>query len=146
MLVEQLKKDMVEAMKQHQKVRLTVIRMVKAALDKERIDGKKEIDDELLIEVVGKQMKMRKDSIEEFKKANRQDLVEEAEEELDILKNYLPEQLTEFEVEQLVDETIQKLEASSMKDMGRIMKEVTPQVKGRFDMGVLSSMIKQKLS
>ena len=146
MLVEKLKNDMIEAMRLHQKLRLTVIRMVKAALDKERIDNKKEINDDLVIEVVGKQIKLRKDSIEEFKKANRQDLVDQTEEELEILKAYLPKQLTDEEVEQIIDETIKKIGASSMKDMGKVMKEITPQVRGKYDLGILSNLIKQKLS
>ena len=145
-LVEKLKNDMIEAMRLHQKLRLTVIRMVKAALDKERIDNKKEINDDLVIEVVGKQIKLRKDSIEEFKKANRQDLVDQTEEELEILKAYLPKQLTDEEVEQIIDETIKKIGASSMKDMGKVMKEITPQVRGKYDLGILSNLIKQKLS
>ena len=88
-LVEQLKKDMLEAMKEKDKDRLTVIRMVKAALDKERIDKKVEVNDELLIDVVNKQIKMRNDSLDEFTKAERDDLVEKTNAELVILKKYL---------------------------------------------------------
>ena len=89
-LLEQLKQDMVTAMKEKDKDRLTVIRMVKAALDKERIDKKVEITDELLIDVVNKQIKMRNDSIEEFIKANRNDLVESVKKEIEVLSVYLP--------------------------------------------------------
>lgn len=145
-LVEQLKQDMITAMKERDKDRLTVIRMVKAALDKERIDKKIEINDELLIDVVNKQIKMRNDSIEEFKKASRNDLVESVSKEVEILMNYLPEQLSQDEVETIINEAISLVHASSMKDMGNVMKEVTPKVKGRFDMKKVSEIIKIKLS
>lgn len=146
MLVEKLKKDMVDAMKAKDKEKLTVIRMVKAALDKERIDKKVEVNDDLLIDVVNKQVKMRNDSIEEFKKANRDDLVKQTEEELTILKDYLPEQLSEEEVNTIIDDVIKQVNASSIKDMGNVMKEVTPKVKGRADMKHVSEIIKSKLN
>ena len=92
-MVEKLKQDMVEAMKNKEKERLTVIRMVKAAMDQEHIDRKREINDELLIDVVNKQIKMRKDSIAEFDKAGRTDLSEKTQSEVDMLMAYLPEQL-----------------------------------------------------
>lgn len=145
-LVEQLKQDMITAMKEKDKDRLTVIRMVKAALDKEKIDKKIEITDDLLIDVVNKQIKMRNDSIEEFKKASRDDLVESVTKEVEVLMNYLPEQLSEEEVESIISEVITTVDASSMKDMGKVMQEVTPKVKGRFDMKKVSEIIKSKLS
>lgn len=144
-LVEQLKQDMVTAMKEKDKDRLTVIRMVKAALDKERIDKKVEITDELLIDVVNKQIKMRNDSIEEFKKASRNDLIENVSKEIEVLMNYLPEQLSQEEVEDIIDQVISSIGAASMKDMGNVMKEVNPKVKGRFDMKKVSEIIKNKL-
>lgn len=144
-LVEQLKQDMVTAMKEKDKDRLTVIRMVKAALDKERIDKKVEITDELLIDVVNKQIKMRNDSIEEFKKASRNDLIENVSKEIEVLMNYLPEQLSLEEVEDIIDQAISSIGAASMKDMGNVMKEVNPKVKGRFDMKKVSEIIKNKL-
>ena len=145
-LVEQLKQDMITAMKEKDKERLTVIRMVKAALDKERIDKKIEITDELLIDVVNKQIKMRNDSIEEFKKASRNDLIENVTKEIEVLMNYLPEQLSLEEVEDIISQAISSVGANSMKDMGSVMKEVTPKVKGRFDMKKVSEIIKNKLA
>ncbi len=146
MLVEKLKQDMVDAMKKKDKERLTVIRMVKAALDKERIDKKKEICDELLIDVVNKQVKMRNDSLEEFKKANREDLITQTEKELEILKDYLPPQLSEEEVVSIINEVIKEVNATSIKDMGKVMKEVSPKVKGKADMKKVSDIIKSKLN
>ena len=145
-LVEELKKDMVTAMKEHDKDRLTVIRMVKAALDKERIDKKVEVNDELLIDVVNKQIKMRNDSIEEFSKAGRNDLVESVKKEVEVLMKYLPEQLDPSEVENIINDAISNLEATTLKDMGKVMQEVSPKVKGRFDMKKVSEIIKSKLS
>ena len=117
MLVEKLKKDMIEAMKNKDKEKLTVIRMVKAALDKERIDKKVEVNDDLLIDVINKQVKLRNDSLEEFKKANRDDLVKQTEAELEILKDYLPEQLSEEEVITIIEEVINEVNAETIKDM-----------------------------
>ena len=145
-LVEQLKQDMITAMKEKDKERLTVIRMVKAALDKERIDSKKEINDDLLIDVVNKQITMRNDSIEEFSKANRTDLVDSVKKEVEVLMKYLPEQLELSEVEEIITSAIESVEASSMKDMGKVMQEVRPKVNGRFDMKKVSEIIKGKLS
>lgn len=145
-LFEELKKDMIDAMKAKDKDRLTVIRMLKAALDKERIDKKIEITDEVFISVLEKQVKMRNDSIEEFKKAGREELVEKTLEELEVLKKYLPEALSEDEVMGIINDAITKLEATTMKDMGKVMSEVSPKVKGRYDMKEVSSIIKSKLS
>lgn len=137
---------MIEAMKNKDKEKLTVIRMVKAALDKERIDKKAEVNDDLLIDVVNKQVKMRNDSLEEFKKANRADLIKQTEEELEILKDYLPEQLSEEEVIAIIEEVINEVNAETIKDMGKVMKEVTPKVKGKADMKHVSEIIKSKLN
>ena len=145
-LFEELKKDMIDAMKAKDKDRLTVIRMLKAALDKERIDKKIEITDEGFISVLEKQIKMRNDSIEEFKKAGREELVEKTLGELEVLKKYLPEALSEDEVMDIINDAITKLEATTMKDMGKVMSEVSPKVKGRYDMKEVSSIIKSKLS
>lgn len=145
-LVNELKQDMITAMKEKDKDRLTVIRMVKAALDKERIDKKAEVNDELLIDVVNKQIKMRNDSIEEFKKANRSDLVEDVEKELEVLKKYLPPQLELEEVENIIEEAIKEVDATSMKQMGAVMQIVNPKVKGKFDMKKVSEIIKSRLS
>lgn len=146
MLVEKLKKDMVDAMKNKEKEKLTVIRMVKAALDKERIDKKVEVTDDLLIDVVNKQVKLRNDSLEEFKKASRDDLIKQTEAELEILKDYLPEQLSEEEVIAIIEEVINEVNAETIKDMGKVMKEVTPKVKGKTDMKNVSEIIKSKLN
>ena len=144
-MVEKLKQDMVEAMKNKEKERLTVIRMVKAAMDQEHIDRKKEINDELLIDVVNKQIKMRKDSIAEFDKAGRSDLSEKTQAEVDILMAYLPEQLSSEEVEKIIDEIFAEVKPEGQKDMGKVMKEATAKLKGKADMKEVSNIIKEKL-
>ena len=144
-MVEQLKKDMIDAMKNKDKEKLTVIRMVKAAMDQEHIDRKREINDDLLIDVVNKQIKMRKDSIEEFTKGNRSDLAQKTQEEVDILMKYLPEQLSDEEVLKIIDKAFSKIQPSGMKDMGKVMGIVTPEVKGKADMKKVSEIIRGKL-
>ena len=145
-MVEKLKNDMIEAMKNKEKERLTVIRMVKAAMDQEHIDHKKEINDDLLIDVVNKQIKMRKDSIVEFEKGNRNDLIEKTQNEIAILEKYLPEQLSEDEVKKIIEEIFEKVKPQGQKDMGKVMKEPTGKLKGKTDMKSVSEIIKNKLS
>lgn len=145
-VLEKLKKDMVEAMKNQEKERLMVIRMVKAAMQQEHIDHKRELDDDLLIDVINKQIKMRTDSINEFEKANRLDLVEKNKRELEVLKQYLPEQLSQEEIVSIIDEVFDQLQPTGKKDMGKIMKEITPKLKGRANMREVSTMINERLN
>ena len=144
-MVEKLKQDMIDAMKNKDKDKLTVIRMVKAAMDQEHIDRKREINDELLIDVVNKQIKMRKDSIAEFDKAGRNDLSEKTQAEVDVLMVYLPEQLTSEEVNSIIDEIFAEVKPEGQKDMGKVMKEATAKLKGKADMKEVSNIIKEKL-
>lgn len=145
-MLEKFQQDMIKAMKEKNKEELSVLRMAKGAMDKIRIDQKKEVDDQLLIEVIAKEIKSRNDSIAEFKKGGREDLVSKTENEIDILKRYLPEQLSEEEVDKIIDEAFVELSPQGMKDMGKVMSTVSPKVKGCFDMGVVSSKIKSRLS
>lgn len=144
-MVEKLKQDMIEAMKAKDKERLTTIRMIKGDLDKEHIDKKREINDDLLIEVVNRGIKQRKDSIAEFEKGGREDLVEKTQAEIDILQSYLPEQLSEEEILSIIDKAFQLVNPEGPRDMGKIMKEVQPKLKGRADMKHVSELIKSKL-
>ena len=145
-LVENLGKDIVTAMKEKNSLKLSVLRMVKGALQLEHINNKKELDDDLFIDVVSKQIKQRNESLEEFTKANRNDLAEKVESEIEILKTYLPKQLSKEEVEQIIEEAFTKVKPQSAKDMGLIMKEVTPLLKGKADMKEVSNIIKEKLA
>lgn len=145
-MIEKLKKDMIEAMKNKERDRLTVIRMVKAAMDLEHIDRKREINDDLLIDVVNKQIKMRRDSIEEFAKGNREDLIAKTQAEIEVLEEYLPEQLSVEEVNKTIDEIFDLVKPTSPKDMGLVMKEATLRLKGKADMKQVSEIIKDKLN
>lgn len=144
-LLEKFNKDMVTAMKEQDKERLTVLRMVKGAMQLEHINNKKEMNEELLIDCVGKQIKMRNDSIQEFEKAGRQDLADKTKGEVTILNDYLPVQLTEEEVNAVIDEAFAKVNPTSAREMGLIMREVTPKLKGKADMKKVSEIIKAKL-
>ena len=144
-MVEKIDKDMIEAMKSKDKNRLTVIRMVKAQLKQEQIDHKKELNDDLVIDVVNKQIKMRRDSINEFEKAGRTDLVMQTQSEIDILLEYLPEQLSEDEVNSIISEVFNEVKPSSVKDMGKVMGLAQTKLKGKADMKVVSTIIREKL-
>ena len=145
-MVEKLDKDMIEAMKSKDKDKLTVIRMVKASLKQEQIDHKKEINDDLLIDVVNRQIKMRKDSISEFEKGNRTDLIEKTQAEIDILMNYLPEQLSKEEVNKIIDEIFAEVNPTGQKDMGKVMQQATAKLKGKADMKDVSTIIRERLN
>ena len=128
-LKELLKNDLVKAMKEKNKEELNTLRAVKGAIQLEVINNKKEENDSLILDVINKQIKMRNDSVNEFKKANRLDLVESYEKEIAILKRYMPEQLSTEEVYQIIEDSINELNITSPKQMGLIMKEITPKIK-----------------
>lgn len=144
-MYDNIKSEIVKAMKEHNKERLNVLRMVKAAVDLEHIDKKVEINDELVLSVVLKQVKMRDDSIEQYSKTSRSDLVEKETMELNILKEFLPKPLTDSEVDELISEAIDEIKPEGMKDMGKVMGYLSPKVKGRTDQKALSIKIKERL-
>ena len=145
-LLEQLSKDMVEAMKSKDSFTLGVIRMAKGAIQLEAINKKKDLTDEDVVSVIAKQIKMRNDSVNEFTKAGRNDLAEQNKKEIEILNKYMPEQLSSDEVHKIIDEAFAKINPTSNKDMGLIMKEVSPKLKGKADMGMVNAIIKEKLA
>lgn len=145
-LLDKMKEDLISAMKEKDKDKLTVLRMVKGAMQLEKINNKKEENEELLIDVVSKQIKMRKESISEFEKGNRTDLIDKTNKEIEILKEYLPEQLNEEEVNKIIDDVFNKVNPTSNKEMGLIMKEITPLLKGKTDMKKVSDKIKEKIN
>lgn len=145
-LLDKMNKDLIDAMKNKDKDKLTTLRMVKGAMQLERINNKKEENEDLLIETVSKQIKMRKESILEFEKANREDLIAATKKEIDILSEYLPKQLTEEEIDKIIDDIFDKVKPTSAKEMGIVMKEVTPLLKGKADMKEVSNKIKERIS
>lgn len=146
-LKNQLMDDMKSAMRQKEegKVKLAVIRMVRAAIKQTEIDSKTELEDNDIMALIAKEVKMRRESIEEFKKGNRDDLVAKNEEEIEILLTYLPKQLTEAEVENIVKEAIEEIGATSQKDMGKVMALIMPKVKGRADGKMVNTIVKNLL-
>lgn len=141
-----LTNDMKEAMKAKEKDRLAVIRMVRGAIKQIEIDSKKELDDEAVIGVISKEVKMRKDSVEEFKKGGREDLVAKTEAEIAVLMPYLPQQLSEDEIRSLVRAAVEQVGASSPKDMGKVMGVLMPKVKGRADGKLVNTIVKEALN
>lgn len=145
-MLDKLKQDIIAAMKNKDKVTLDTLRGVKGALQLEVINNKKEESDELLLEVINKQIKMRNDSIEEFKKANRDDLIESYTNEVNILKEYMPEQLSQEELEKILKDAIEKTGASCVKDLGSVMKEINFVIKNRCNMKEVTEKLKSLLS
>lgn len=145
-MLEKITSDMITAMKARDKKKLDVVRMIKGAIQLEEINKKKKLEDDDVIAIISKQIKMRKESIEEFKKANRVDLIERAESEITILNEYLPEQLGDEDLTKIITEVIVKVDAKVASDMGKIMKELVPLIKGKADMGKVNMIIKEKLS
>ena len=134
MLIDTIDLDLKNAMKERNEVKVSTLRMLKAALTNKLIERKeKALSDDITTEVIQKQAKQRKESIEEFRKGSRQDLIEKETKELAILEKYLPKQLDETELKALIQKAIQSTGAKTKADIGKIMKELMPQVKGKAD-------------
>ena len=149
MLYETISKDMVNAMKSKDKDSLNTLRLLKSAIDLYLVNNKLDrnnASDEVVIDVVSKQVKTHRESIEEFKKGNRQDLIDNLNREIELLSKYLPEQLSSEELENIVNEVFNEVKPASVKDMGAIMKAITPLVKGKADMREVNALIKDKLN
>ena len=147
-LKEKLTEDMKQAMRDKEtgKLRLSVIRMVRANIKNVEIDRKQELSDDEVLDVLAKEVKTRRDSMEEFKKGNRPDLVESLEQEIVILMNYLPEQLNETEVRALVESAVAETHAVSPKEMGKVMAVLMPKVKGRADGKLVNTIVREMLN
>ncbi|MCR8631429.1 MULTISPECIES: GatB/YqeY domain-containing protein [Paenibacillus] len=144
-LSERLNEDMKLAMKSQAKFKLSVIRMVRAAIKNIEIDQRKTLDDQEVLDVLSREIKQRRDSLQEFEKAGREDLAETVKAEIDILIEYLPQQLTEEEVKAIVQQTIHEVGASSKADMGKVMGALMPKVKGRADGKIVNQAVQQLL-
>ena len=143
---EKILADLVAAMKNQDKETLAVLRMVKGAIQLEEINVKHELTDDEVLTVLVKQIKTRKESIVEFEKGNRTDLIDATNKEIEILNKYMPEQLSDEEVNKIIDEAFAEIKPESNKDMGKIMAYVNPKLKGKTDMGKVSQIIKSRLS
>jgi len=145
-LKPRLQSDMKSSMKSGDKSRLLVIRMMLAAIKQIEVDERIELDNDRIIAVLDKMTKQRRESIEQFSKASRDDLIAIEESELLVIKEYLPEALSETEINTLIEQSIDSTGASSIKDMGKVMGMLKPQMQGRADMGIVSQLIKSRLS
>ena len=143
---EQIQEDMKTAMRAHEKDRLATIRLILAALKQREVDERIVLTDEHVFAILDKMIKQRRQSIEEFSKANRPELVEKETAELHLIQHYLPTQLSSEEVHALIDATIQETGATSARDMGKVMALLKPQVQGRADMMVVGALVKNQLS
>lgn len=144
---DRLTEDMKAAMKAREsgKLRLSVIRMARSAIKNIEIDKKKELADEEVIEVIAREVKQRRDAMEEFQKAGRQDIVDTLQEEISILMPYLPEQLSEDEIRHLVQEVIADVQPQGPRDMGKVMGALMPKVKGKADGKLVNQIVKEMM-
>lgn len=144
-LKEQLFADLKTAMKEKDTLRKDTIQLIRSGILQVEKDNKVELDDEGVLEVVSKQLKSRRDSLPDFLKSGREDLIEKLNKEIEILLSYLPEQLNEDEIKKIVEEAVAEVGAASIKDMGKVMALITPKVKGRADMKLVGGFVKKML-
>lgn len=145
-LKEKITADMKVAMRAKEKQRLGVIRLIQAAIKQREVDERISLDDSQVIMVLDKMLKQRRDSIEQYEKAGRPDLVDQEAFEIQVIKTYLPQPLTATEITDLVTQAIQTTGATSVKDLGKVMGILKAQVQGRTDMKQLTDQIKQRLN
>lgn len=145
-LLERLNADMKQAMKDKDKTKLSVIRMIKSALQNEQIKSGKELTEDEVLSVLNRERKQRKDSLQEFIKAGRDDLVAAVEAELEVLATYMPEQLSEEELRKIVQQVIAETGATSKKEMGKVMSAIMPRVKGKADGALVNKLVQELLS
>ena len=144
-LKEKLQEDLKSSMRNKDTVKKSVVTLIRASIKQYEVDNRVELDDEGIIDIISKQLKQRKDALTEFEKAGREDLVSETNAEIEVLKEYLPQQLSEEELNEIVISTISEVGATSMKDMGKIMSAIKPKVKGRADGKLINELVKKNL-
>ncbi len=144
-LKEKIQQDIKQAMKEKDQVRLSTLRLLMAEIQNREIDAGEELDEPEILSIVQKAAKQRKESIEQYKKGGREELAAKEEQELGILESYLPQQLSREELESIVREAIEKCGATSPKEMGKVMKEVMPKVKGRADGKEVNALVRAML-
>lgn len=144
-LKERLLEDMKSAMKEKDVIKKNTIQMARSAVLQVEKDGRTTLDDDGVLDIIVKEVKKRRDSLPEFEKSGRQELIDNLKTEIEVLMQYLPQQLTEEEIEAIVRQAVQDTGASSARDMGKIMQEVMPKVKGRADGRVINQIVKKIL-
>lgn len=145
-LKNKLMEDMKKAMKAKNKARLSVIRMTRSEIKNKEIETGNDLDDQDVIAVIAKQVKQIKDSLSDFEKAGKEDVMNKLNQEIEILEEYLPEQMSEAEINRLIENVIAETDAKDMSDMGQVMGKLMPKIKGKADGSMVSSKVKEKLS
>ena len=145
-LKEQLFADLKTAMKEKDTLKKDTVQLIRSGILQYEKDNKVELDDEGVLDIITKQLKSRRDSLPDFVKSGREDLIEKLNKEIEILLSYLPEQLSEEEIAKIVEEAIAETGAASVKEMGKVMGIVNPKVKGRADMKVVGALVKKLLT
>lgn len=143
---DRLKEAMKDAMRAKQKERLTTIRLALSAIKQVEVDTRETLDDTAVLAILDKLVKQRRDSIKQYEDAGRQELADVEKAEIDVLQEFLPQPLTDEEIDTLIEDAVAKTGAESMKDMGKVMGMLKPQLQGRADMGAVSGKIKARLS
>lgn len=146
MLKETINNSVKDAMRAKDKVRLKTLRLITSAIKQREVDERIELDDTQVLAILDKMIKQRKDSIEQYEKAERDDLVQVEKDEIEIISEFMPQPLSEDEVAQMIDDAIATTGASDMKGMGKVMGILKPQLQGRADMGKVSGVIKARLT
>jgi uncharacterized protein YqeY len=144
-ITERLDQDMKQAMKAKDKLRLSVIRMVRTAIKNAEIDQKRTLSEDEVIAVLNRELKQSRDSLQAFEAGGRQDLIEEVQQKIAVLMDYLPQQMSEEELRAIVQSTIAETGASGKKDMGKVMSALMPKVKGRADGKLVNQIVTQEL-
>jgi uncharacterized protein YqeY len=145
-LEERLVDEMKQAMKSGDKARLSTIRMIRTAVKNKEIDLRNKLDDDEILRVIQGMVRKSEESVEQFKAGGRMDLVEKETKEIEILRSYLPQALSKEDVIRIIDESIQETQASSLKDLGKVMKSVMPKLTGKADGKLINQLVKERLS
>ena len=145
-LEEKLFEEMKQAMKTNDKIRLSTIRMIRSSSKNKEIELRRKLEDEDIIKVIQGMVRKGEESIEQFQAGGRNDLVEKEKMEIEILKSFLPQPISQEEIIKIIDETIQETQSSSLKDLGKVMKAVMPRLGGKADGKVINQLVKERLS
>jgi hypothetical protein len=145
-LEERLIEEMKQAMKSNDKLRLSTIRMIRSSMKNKEIELRKKLEDEDIVKVIQVMVRKGEESVEQFQAGKRVDLVEKETKEIEILKSFLPQPLSQEEILKIIDQSIQETQASSLKDIGKVMKSVMPKIGGKADGKLINQLVKERLS
>lgn len=145
-LKKRLMEDLKTSMKNKDKIKKNAVTLIRSSIKQQEVDTRKDLNDDDIIEIISKQIKQKKNSIEDFKKGNREDLIELTKQEISILETYMPEQLSDDELEDIVKKAVEETEAKTKRDIGKVMSKVMPLVKGRADGNQVNKIVMKYLN